>query len=161
MQPACRKSADSRQSTMHVFACQFVRRFEFLIVVSIHPPTLPRLTSASFWFVGGAAFGWPWRDDSARRDRPSRLTDRNAHATIGHHDRTDDEVRAVGSEACDNFSDLPRIGRATDRRLGTVLGEKFSAVLPEVVEEIRHDVADADRVDAHAMLDRLKRLGTG
>ena len=50
---------------------------------------------------------------------------------------------------------------AADRRLGSVKGEKFAAVFPEMVEKVCHDVAHADRIHAHAMFDCLKRLGTG
>src|ERR1700738_2467938 len=94
------------------------------------------------------------------RGRSSGSADRDAHAAVGHHDRPDDEARAVRGEEGDDLGDLRRVRRTTDRGIGAVVGEEATTILHEVIEEVGYDIADTDRVDADAVLDRLERLST-
>src|SRR6202022_3174930 len=70
------------------------------------------------------------------------------------------DARAVRGEEGDDLGDLRRVGRTTDRGIGAVFGEEATTILHEVIEEVGYDIADTDRVDADAVLDRLERLST-
>jgi len=94
---------------------------------------------------------------SALEDR-LRSADRDAHAAVSHHHRSDDEARPIGREEGDDLRDLFWLGGALDRRVFAVLGEESRAILHEVIEEVGHDVTNADGVDPDAMVDGLERL---
>src|SRR5256886_13112709 len=86
--------------------------------------------------------------------RPRRASP-NAIASVRHYDRTNEEARPLRGEESDDFRDLFRLGSASDGRVLSVLGQKLTSVRHEVVEQVRHDIARADSVDANSMLDVL------
>src|SRR5690606_23498385 len=90
---------------------------------------------------------------------PASSACRDRHAAVGHDHRAHHEAGALRGEKGHHLGDLLRLRGATDGGGLAVLGEESGAVVHNIVEDIGDHVADADGVDADAMLDRLQCQG--